>query len=65
MFAEWIVGLLAALVATPVAIASYLSAYRAAADERRSPQHLRGQHHVPALAETPAVHHRHYRRIAA
>ena len=65
MFAEWIVGLLAALVATPVAVASYLSAYHAAADERRSSQRIRAPHRVPALAQTHAAHHHQYRRHIA
>lgn len=52
MFAEWIVGLAAALIATPLAIASYISARRAAAGERRPPQVLRGPHGASTPAES-------------
>jgi hypothetical protein len=65
MFAEWIIGLLAGLVATPVAVASYVSARRASAAER-PPQPVRVLRHAPAAARAPAAHHRRsYRHVAA
>ena len=65
MFAEWIVGLLAALVAAPVAIASYISARRADTHERRPPDVIRRPHRAPAPAETQDAHRRRYHRHAA
>jgi hypothetical protein len=65
MFAEWIVGLLVALVATPVAIVSYVSARRASAAERQPPQPVRALHRAPAPAQADAAHHRHYHRHLA
>lgn len=65
MFAEWIVGLLAALVATPVAIASYVSARRADAGQRHPPHVIRKLHCAAAPAETRDAHRRHYHRHVA
>jgi hypothetical protein len=65
MFAEWIIGLLATLVATPVAVASYVSARRASAAERQPPQPVRALHRAPAAAQAHAAHNRHYHRHLA
>jgi hypothetical protein len=65
MFAEWIVGLLVALVGTPVAIASYVSARRASAAERQPPQAVSALHRVAASAQADAAHHRHHHRHLA
>jgi hypothetical protein len=65
MFAEWIVGLLVALVATPVAIASYVSAHRASAAECQPPRFIRARYRAPVPAPADAAHHRHYHRHLA
>jgi hypothetical protein len=65
MFAEWVVGLLAALFATPVAVASYVSASRASAAEREPPQFARAPHRASAPAQAHAAHHRYYHRHLA
>ena len=65
MFAEWIVGLLAALIATPVAIASYVSARRADAEEHHPPHFIHKPLRASAPAENRAAHQRHVRRRMA
>jgi len=68
MIAEWIVGLLVTLIATPVAIASYVSARRAAeADRPHGPiRTVRLEPPPPVPAHAGDSHHRHYhRRLAA
>lgn len=68
MIAEWIVGLLVTLIATPVAIASYVSARRATQADRpqSSVRTVRLEPPAPAPAHGGDSHHRHYhRRLAA
>jgi hypothetical protein len=65
MFAEWIVGLFAAFVATPVAVASYLSAYHAAHDEHHASESVRVLRHVATRGQVQVGHHRHYHRHIA
>jgi hypothetical protein len=69
MFETWIVGLLVALVATPVGIASFVSAWRSAAGTRprrttTAMPHRLHRHDADVVAH-PAAHHHHYRRVAA
>jgi hypothetical protein len=68
MIAEWIVGLLVTLIATPVAIASYMSARRAAEADRSQASIWAMRVEPPARVPAPGgdSHRRHYhRRLAA
>jgi hypothetical protein len=65
MVAEWVVGLMVALIAAPVAVASYVSARRAASAERQPPRPARVAHHAPARRAARPDEHRHYHRHRA
>jgi hypothetical protein len=59
MLAQWIVGLLALVVATPVAVASYLSASRVATVERRPRRVAYASLRAQAPRVVHAAHQRH------
>ncbi len=69
MFEAWIVGLLVVFVATPIGIASFVSAWRNAAGtalvRSTSPAPRQLHRHEADLVAHPAAHRHHYRREAA
>ena len=69
MFETWIVGLIVMFVATPVGIASFVSAWRggAGAGPTRATTAMPHQlhRHDADLVAHPAAHRHHYRHVAA
>jgi hypothetical protein len=69
MFETWIVGLLAALFATPIGIASFVSAWRSRGGTEpvrtTAPAPLRLHHHEADVVAHPAAHRNYHRHVAA